>query len=196
MDMLQWKLDVINNPVKKGIPVLSFPVIKLMGINVKQLISDSDTLANGMHILAQRLPTLAALSMMDLTVEAECFGAAVDIYDDAIPSVTNTIIHSLEDAENLRVPEVGEGRTQIYIDAIRKASKLITDRPVFAGIIGPYTLAGRLIGMSNLMVMSVTEPKTVQIALDKATEFIIAYAKAYKEAGADGFVLAVNCRIA
>ena len=190
MDMLQWKLDVINNPVKKGIPVLSFPVIKLMGINVKQLISDSDTLANGMHILAQRLPTLAALSMMDLTVEAECFGAAVDIYDDAIPSVTNTIIHSLEDAENLRVPEVGEGRTQIYIDAIRKASKLITDRPVFAGIIGPYTLVGRLIGMSNLMVMSVAEPKTVQIALDKATEFIIAYAKAYKEAGADGFELA------
>ena len=190
MDMLQWKLDVINNPVKKGIPVLSFPVTRLMNINVKQLISDSDTLAQGMKLLTDRLPTLASLSMMDLTVEAECFGASVDIYDDAIPSVTNVVVKALEDAENLRVPAVGEGRTQIYIDAIRKAKKLITDRPVFAGIIGPYTLVGRLIGMSELMMASVTNPKMVEIVLEKATKFIIEYAKAYREAGADGFVMA------
>ena len=190
MDMLQWKLDVINNPVKKGIPVLSFPVTRLMNINVKQLLSDSDTLAQGMKLLADRLPTLASLSMMDLTVEAECFGAAVEVYDDAIPSVTNVVVKTLEDAENLRVPAVGEGRTQTYIDAIRKAKKLITDRPVFAGIIGPYTLAGRLIGMSELMMASVTNPKMVEIVLEKATKFIIEYAKAYREAGADGFVMA------
>lgn len=190
MDMLQWKMNVINNPVKRGIPVLSFPVTKLMGISVRELISDSDTLTKGMKLLADRLPTLAALSMMDFTVETECFGGAVDIYEDAIPSVTNVVVHNRADAEALQVPAVGSGRTQIYIDAIRKAKKLITDRPVFAGIIGPYTLAGRLMGMSELMTASVTDPDTVRIVMEKATEFIISYARAYKEAGADGFVLA------
>ena len=190
MDMLQWKMDVIQNPVKKGIPVLSYPVTSLMGVSVKELISSSDALAKGMKILSDRLPSLAALSMMDLTVETECFGAEVELYENAIPCVTNEIVHSMEDAENLSVPKVGEGRTQIYIDAIRKAKELITDRPVFAGIIGPYTLAGRLLGMSQLMTASVTKPDMVKIVLEKATEFIIEYAKAYKEAGADGFVMA------
>lgn len=190
MDMLKWKQDVISNPVKKAIPVLSFPVVKLMGINVRQLLSDSDTLAEGMKILADRLPTLASLSMMDLTVESECFGASVEMYDDAIPAVSDTIVHTLDDAKALRVPEVGSGRTQIYIDAIEKAKKRITDRPVLAGIIGPYTLAGRLIGMSEIMMASITDPAMVQTVLEKATEFIIAYAKAYRDAGADGFVMA------
>ena len=106
------------------IPVLSFPVTKLMGISVRELISDSDTLAKGMQLLADRLPTLAALSMMDLTVETECFGGAQDIYEDAIPSVTNVVVHNRADAEALQVPAVGSGRTQIYIDAIRKAKNL------------------------------------------------------------------------
>lgn len=190
MDMLKWKQDVISNPVKKAIPVLSFPVVKLMGINVRQLLSDSDTLAEGMKILADRLPTLASLSMMDLTVESECFGASVEMYDDAIPAVSDTIVHTLDDAKALRVPEVGSGRTQIYIDAIEKAKKRITDRPVLAGIIGPYTLAGRLIGMSEIMMASITDPEMVETVLEKATEFIIAYARAYRDAGADGFVMA------
>ena len=34
-------------------------------------------------------------------------------------------------------------RTGIYLDAIAEAKKLITDRPVFAGVIGPFSLAGR-----------------------------------------------------
>ena len=45
-------------------------------------------------------------------------------------------------------------------------------------------------GMSELMTASVTDPDTVRIVMEKATEFIINYAMAYKEAGADGFVLA------
>ena len=97
---------------------------------------------------------------------------------------------TLDDAKALRVPEVGSGRTQIYIDAIEKAKKRITDRPVLAGIIGPYTLAGRLIGMSEIMMASITDPEMVETVLEKATEFIIAYARAYRDAGADGFVMA------
>lgn len=44
--------------------------------------------------------------------------------------------------EALAVPEIGAGRTQIYIDAIKKAAKMIEDRPVFAGIIGAVLPGG------------------------------------------------------
>ena len=74
---------------------------------------------------------------MDLSVEAECFGAQVCVFDDEVPSVKGRIIHDMDQAEALKNPEVGSGRTKVYIDAIEKAAGLITDRPILAGIIGP-----------------------------------------------------------
>lgn len=55
----------------------------------------------------------------------------------------NKLIEDEDDAKALKVPEVGAERTGLYIEAIGKAVNLITDRPVFAGAIGPFSLAGR-----------------------------------------------------
>lgn len=191
MNMRVWKENVIRSPYKKGVPVLSFPIVQPMGITVKELISSSDLQSKGMKLVSEKCPSLASLSMMDLTVEAESFGSQVRISDDEIPATIGSIVKSTEDAEKLVVPEVGIGRTQTYIDAMEKACELITDRPVFAGIIGPFTLAGRLIGISESMKAVKKQKEMVHITLKKATEFIIKYAKEYKEkTGANGFVMA------
>ena len=81
---------------------------------------------------------------MDLSLEAEAFGSEIRVADDEVPTVIGSIVNSPEDAEALKVPTI-EGRPQTYIDAIEKACKLITDRPVFAGVIGPFSLAGRCV---------------------------------------------------
>ncbi len=191
MNMREWKESVIANPYKKGVPVLSFPSVQLTGATVRDLISDGETQARGMKTVADRIPSLASVSMMDLSVEAEAFGSQVRITDNDVPATIGEIIKTKEDAENLRVPEVGEGRTPVFIDAIKRASQYITDRPVFAGIAGPFSLAGRLVGLAEIMVASVREPDMVRITMEKCTRFIIEYAKAYKEqTGANGFVMA------
>ena len=41
-DMKQWVADTIAAPVKKPMPVLSFPAVQLMGITVRDLISSSE----------------------------------------------------------------------------------------------------------------------------------------------------------
>ena len=76
------------------------------------------------------------------------------------------------------------------MDAISKAGKLISDRPVFAGVIGPFSLAGRLMGITNIMVNCYEEPEMVHTAMEKASQFLLAYIRAYKAAGADGVVMA------
>ena len=81
-------------------------------------------------------------------------------------------------------------RDRIYIDAIQKACTKITDRPVFAGVIGPFSLAGRLMGVSDALIYCFEEPDMVHIILEKATEFLIKYCKEYKKAGANGVVMA------
>ncbi len=61
---------------------------------------------------------------------------------------------------------------------------MLTDRPVLAGIIGPFSLAGRLLDMTEIMIMTYEDPEVVETVLEKATEFLIKYAQAFKEAGA------------
>ena len=177
-DMKRWLEELRGAPVKKAMPVLSFPAIQLMGISVRELISSSDAQARGMHLVAQRTDAAASVSLMDLSVEAECFGSAIRVSDEEVPTVVGSIVSTEEEARALAVPPVGAGRTGLYIEAIEKAVGLITDRPVFAGVIGPFSLAARLLDVTEIMIYCYEEP------------FITAYCKAYKEAGANGVVIA------
>ncbi len=196
-NMYAWIEDQKAATAKKALPVLSFPSVQLLGITVRELINDSDLQAKGMKAVADRVPTAAAVSLMDLSLEAECFGSKIRVSDEEVPTVVGSLIDAeldederLEQAKALAVPAVGAGRTQIYIDAIEKAVGLITDRPVLAGVIGPFSLAGRLMDVTEAMIYCYDEPDMVHVLLQKATDFIIQYIKAYKAVGANGVVLA------
>ena len=64
------------------------------------------------------------------------------------------------------------------------------DKPVLAGCIGPYSLAGRLYDMTEIMMAIYTEPDTVLLLLEKCTEFILRYCLAIKETGVAGVIMA------
>lgn len=189
-DMKAWRQALLEAPHKKPMPVLSFPAVQLMGITVKDLISSSDHQAKAMALIAQHTDASASVSLMDLSVEAEAFGATIRVSDDEVPTVTGMLVHDEDEAAALAVPQVGAARTGLYVEAIRKACDLITDRPVLAGMIGPYSLAARLRDVSEIMMDSYDDPDMVHVLLQKSTEFLISYAKAYKEAGANGVVIA------
>ncbi|MDE6973169.1 MAG: uroporphyrinogen decarboxylase family protein [Lachnospiraceae bacterium] len=190
LNMKKWVQDCIDAPVKKAMPILSFPGIHLTGLTVEEMVRDGHLQAVCMEAVAKRFDTGAAFSLMDLSVEAEAFGSPIHYSGDEVPTVTAAIIHDEEEAEALRVPEVGEGRTGECVKGIREICGLITDRPVLAGIIGPYSLAGRLLDMTEIMVLCYEEPELVETVLKKTTEFLIKYARAFKEAGADGIAIA------
>lgn len=189
-DMRKWLEELRCAEVKRAMPILSFPGAQLLGIDVKELIFSAENQAAAMAAVAERTPAAASVSLMDLSVEAECFGAPIHISEKEVPTVTGSIVSSLAEASALRIPAVGEGRTHLYIDAIRLASEKIKDRPVFAGVIGPFSLAGRLTDVSEAMIYCYEEPEMMHTLLKKASKFLISYIRAYKEAGADGIVMA------
>ena len=190
MNVKKWINEIQSDTVKKAMPILSFPSVQILGCTVKELVMDSDLQAKGMKAVADRVDAYAAVSMMDLSVEAEAFGAEARISDDEVPTIINHIVETQEDADALKIPKVGEGRTGIYVSAIQKASELITDRPVFAGVIGPFSLAGRLMGVSDIMLYCYDDPDMVHTVLQKASSFLISYIKAYRDAGASGVMMA------
>ena len=190
MNMKKWMADYIKDRQKKAMPILSFPGIHIIGHTVEELVKSGELQAQCMRAVADRFSTGAAFSLMDLSVEAEAFGSEVHYSEDDVPTIKEALIHNEEEADNLIVPKVGAGRTGECVKGIEKACTLITDRPVFAGIIGPYSLAGRLLDMTEIMILCYEEPEMVETVLEKATEFLIEYAKAFKAAGANGIAMA------
>lgn len=189
MDMYNW-IDKVIYSDKKPMPLLSYPATDFLYITVKELVDSSSQQAIGMRLIADRYDMLASISYMDLSVEAEAFGAHTVYAAEEVPTIIGKLIDSQEDADALKIPEVGAGRTGVCIDAIRKARNLISDRPVFANCIGPFSLAGRLMNVNDILLSCYTDPEVVHTVLEKATQFIISYASALKEAGANGCIIA------
>lgn len=188
--MDEWLKQIRIKKNKRAMPVLTFPVIQLLNTSVEKLISDSNLQSEALKLINQRCHPLAIMGFMDLSVEAEAFGANIRFSEDEVPIVVDSIVKSEEDAINLKVPKVGAKRTRIYFDAMKKAKQEIKDCPVFAGCIGPFSLAGRLLGVSEAMISCYDEPEMVHLVLKKATEFLINYLQAYKDLGIDGVFMA------
>ena len=189
-NMQQWLKNVQQAKHKKAMPILSFPSAALLGVTIRELTADGELQAKGMKMIADRCPTLASVSMMDLSVEAEAFGATIRFAEDEVPTVVGALVTSQEEADALYIPSVDAGRCPQYLNAIRLASQAITDRPVFAGVIGPFSLAGRLMDVSEALVNCYADPDMVHTVMEKTTAFLIDYINAYKQMGANGVVMA------
>ena len=190
MNMYKWLERMVNMDEKKALPILAFPSAQLLTVTVKEMTSSSNAQAMGMKMIADRYDMPAAVGFMDLSVEAEAFGSHTIYAVDEVPTIYGHIVQTQEEAEALRIPKVGEGRTGIYIDGIRKALKLITDRPVFAECIGPFSLAGRITDVNDALAFCYEEPEMMHTVLRKATDFLIAYIEAFRDLGAHGVVIA------
>jgi len=188
MNTMDWLKTAASQ--HKPMPILSFPGIQITGATMRELVASGKKQAECMKAIADRYDILASVSLMDLSVEAEAFGSPVRFSDNEVPTVTGAVVKDESDLEKLIMPEIGTARTGAYVDTIREAKKLITDMPVFAGSIGPFSLAGRLMDMTEIMVLCFEEPELVHATLEKVTQFLIKYNTALRDAGADGIVMA------
>ena len=185
---LLWNAATVGR--KKALPILSFPAAQKLGVSVETLVKSPALQAKAMEIIAHETATVAAISLMDLSVEAEAFGAQVRFAADEVPAIIGQLVSDEDEATALEVPDLTAGRASLCVEAVRTAKQAISDKPVLSGMIGPYSLAGRLMDVTEIMYLCFDEPETVHIVLDKATQYLIRYGQAMKDAGADGVMIA------
>lgn len=190
MDIRKILWDAARVGEKRAMPILSFPAAQKLGVNVETLVKSAQLQADAMEIVSRETDTLAAVSLMDLSVEAEAFGAQVRFTADEVPAIVGQLVSDEEEAESLAVPGLEAGRASLCVEAVCTAKARITDKPVLAGMIGPYSLAGRLMDVTEIMYLCFDEPETVHAVLDKAAQYLIRYGQAMKAAGADGVMMA------
>lgn len=185
-----WIKEIIQNKKTVAVPVMTHPGIELIGKSVRETCCNGQTHYEAIKALAEKYPTAAATVIMDLTVEAEAFGAEIHFTEDAVPAVIGHMLSSDNDIRRLKVPSLRAARVPEYLKANLLSARAITDRPVFGGCIGPFSLAGRLYDMSEIMVLIYQNPDAAHTLLAKCTEFILKYCRALKLTGVNGVVMA------
>ncbi|HHW32300.1 MAG TPA: methylcobamide--CoM methyltransferase [Clostridiaceae bacterium] len=189
-NMKNWMLDISNSTYRKAMPIMTYPGLPLVNKTITEVVKSGKSQYECIKALADKYPSAAAVTIMDLSVEAEAFGSAINYSDEDVPTVSARIVRDIESVNALKIPAMGDGRTAEYVKAAELASQNIMDRPVFGGQIGPFSLAARLYDMTEIMVDLLLEPEVIHALLNKTTEFLIAFAKAFKEAGANGIIMA------
>ncbi|HOJ11153.1 MAG TPA: uroporphyrinogen decarboxylase family protein [Clostridiales bacterium] len=189
-NMKTWIYNLLNSPDRKAMPILSFPGAEMKSINIIQVVNEAKAQYECIKAITEKYPSIANVACMDLSVEAQAFGCEIKFVENEVPTVIKGAINDIEEVEELNVPEIGAGRTLEYIKAVELAAKNLKERPTLAGMIGPFSLAGRLFDMTEIMVNIMVEPDGMKLLLEKTTQFLIEYAKAFKNAGANGIIIA------
>jgi [methyl-Co(III) methanol-specific corrinoid protein]:coenzyme M methyltransferase len=121
------------------------------------------------------------------TFEAEALGCKLKPGgSNGIPGVDHPPPYQLEDTPEFPDDFLARGKIQELLKAVRILKKELGDEvPIVAGIVGPFTLAGSLVGLVPLLKASFKTPQKIPPFLDVAEKAGTALAKALIDAGAD-----------
>jgi uroporphyrinogen decarboxylase len=171
-------------------PIMTNPGIELIGTQIIDAVNDGQIHYESVIALNNRFnQSVASTTIMDLSLEAEAFGATVVFNNNEVPTVSGRLLANGDDVAALRIPLIIDKRIPEYLKANRLAAKAI-DKPLFGGCIGPFSLAGRLYDMTEMMMAMYIEPDTANRLLEKCTQFILEYCRAIKASGSGGVVMA------
>ena len=190
INMHHWVQDVLSSDIRKAFPLMPYIGLELIGKKILEAVRDGRIQSQCVKAVASRYASIASITIMDLSVECEAFGGTIRFTENEVPTTIGTIVNDVADAVALKIPSIGSGRTGEYLRSAVLSARLIEDRPVFGCHIGPFSLAARLCGMTEIMINIRKDPNMINTVLGKCTDFLLEYAKAYKESGANGIVIA------
>jgi uroporphyrinogen decarboxylase len=162
----------------------------LNGTTIRENLNNSALQALTIKTLHHRFDFDIVFPMMDLTVESEALGAEVDWDTDEMPTVRGILVADLAGARAINVPEVGDGnRLDVYVETCALLRKAFPEKIVWGYVLGPFSIAGRLMGMTEIAIATKLEPEVVHAVLEKANALLYKYIDALLATGIDGVMI-------
>jgi uroporphyrinogen decarboxylase len=120
--------------------------------------------------------------------EAESLGAVVRSAETGSQAIVQRPLAESGDLEPLKATSIeGSPLCESFLESLRRLSDRIPDRPVAGSLAGPLSVAGQLMGLDRLLVLSVEKPDYLKSVLRVVTDRLLEYVIAQIECGA-GFV--------
>ena len=185
--------NVDRPPVFSGMGNVIVPVLDKYGIIFSRVHRDPELMAKAAAGMYREFGFECAVVPFDLGVEAEALGTTMNFYDDVEGLLYPTMQKkSVKNFDDLVVPSDLEhrGRIPVVTGAIKALRKELGDEvAIGTHILGPFTLAGQVKELDDLLEESFLEPEKTNKLLEKLSEIIVRVFNIYKDAGADYFTL-------
>jgi uroporphyrinogen decarboxylase len=179
-------IDIVRSYDRRlVIPLMGFPGTQLNGSSLKQNTFNWGTQFSTLFALQRRFRPDGLFFFMDLSVEASALGLPVRFPLDESPSVEQHPVRSKEDLMRFSTVDIlADGRVAVYIETMRLMARYLD---VLKGgyVIGPFSLAGLLLGATEAAMATVMDPQLLHAVLRFSSGVVSRYARALERAGAD-----------
>lgn len=179
-------------PVFSGMGNVTVHGIYPHGWRFAEIHTDAEKMARAAASTWELFGFECAVVPFDLGIEAEALGCEINYYthssqDILYPTIRKKLANTVDELK-VEIPADLEkrGRVSLVLDAIRHLKAQVGDAvAVGAHVLGPFTLAGQIVELDNLLKMSFKKTALVGELLDQLTGLLIPLAKLYSAAGAD-----------
>jgi [methyl-Co(III) methanol-specific corrinoid protein]:coenzyme M methyltransferase len=185
------KEEIDRPPCFSGMGNVTTEGLKSLGYKFAAIHLDARMMASAAASTYKQFGFECGVVPFDLCVEAEALGCEINVYahseDILYPTIKKKLIHS-ENEMGISIPAdfTGRGRIPLMREAIGLIKKDIgAEAPIGTYVLGPFTLAGQIMELNDLLKLSFKKPDKVGALLDLLADAIIQVAQEYEKAGVD-----------
>ncbi len=182
---------ILANPRRQALPLGVYAGLGLTGMNAEDAATDPRAQLDSQLAWQRRYPAPILQTLIDVTVEAEIFGAQVRFGENEMPIIDGRVVKGREDLSTLIDPKVGHKRTTVMVTAAQWLKEQAGSATAFVlgNMSGPLTVAAQLYGVAELLELVDRGPDFLHELLEITTRFLLRYAWAFDQVGADGVIL-------
>ncbi len=178
-------------PCFSGMGNVTVEGLRKYGYKFAALHSDAKMLADAAASTYKLFGFECGVIPFDLCVEAEALGCEINVYahleDIVYPTIKKKLIHNEGEMDITIPPDLtSRGRVPLMKEAISLIKRDIGGEVAIGTyVLGPFTLAGQVMELNDLLKLSFKKPDKVGKLLDLLADAIILIAKEYENTGID-----------
>ncbi|MFX1491740.1 MAG: uroporphyrinogen decarboxylase family protein [Promethearchaeota archaeon] len=176
------------------IPQITYTTAQLTGVGLVEALHTPEKTAEAL-LAGQRELGYDAIYVgweSSFNLLAEAMGCRMRFPEDSVPQVAEHVIKSPSDLDQLTIPDPqSSGRLPLHMKLLELIKDSVEGQvPLFAYSPGPFTLAGQLCGINDLMRATILDPQFVRDITEITMEASKAYALANVSMGVNVIVTA------
>jgi len=191
LDLLQHKATS-RIPCFSGMGNVTTSGLAEYGYRFAEIHVDAEKMANAALATYRQFGFECVVVPFDMGIEAGALGCVVNYYDDGssriiYPTIKGKVSETIADLK-LQVPAdlATAGRIPLVLEAIAKLkAKVGAEVAIGSWVLGPFTLAGQLTDLNDLLKSSYKKPAMVNDLLSTLARVLVDIAGLYRSAGAD-----------
>jgi [methyl-Co(III) methanol-specific corrinoid protein]:coenzyme M methyltransferase len=166
-------------------------VVERAGYSLPEAHTDPAEMA-GLALAAARITGFESVGVpLCVTVEAEAFGAAIDLGD--AKTEARIVQEPYASVLTADIPPIEEllrrSRARVVVEATRRLKETAGDLPIIANLIGPVSVAASVVDPIVFLRELRSKPKETSALAAHATDFLIAWSRQLIAAGADAIAI-------